>query len=154
MLLVRCVSERKSIPGQLIVGKKYWIDTSTTWTDCSGDEYARVYLDEDKLNEVGTMSTRHFKPIFRYLNYGGSPSTYINSRFGFLLKDIINWCLNNQHDQLSDKLILYIQENKLDIPENMEKEFTINHMSFKEYVSRDMEEEYEKYLGYSLQCID
>ena len=39
MLLVRCISERETIPGHLVVGKKYWIYTPSTWKDSDGDEY-------------------------------------------------------------------------------------------------------------------
>lgn len=154
MRLVRCISERKSMPGQLIVGKKYWIDDSTTWKDSDGDEYAQVYLDEKKENMVGHMSTNHFETIYRYLNYGASLSHYLNTQTGFLLKDIISWCLNNWEQQLSQKLIMYIHDNKLNKKENMEKEFIINSTPFKEFVERDMADEYMKYLGYSMCCID
>ncbi len=154
MRLVRCISERKTMPGQLIVGKKYWIDDSTAWKDSDGDEYAQIYLDEAKEHRVGDMLTSHFKTIYRYLNYGGSLSSYINTHTGFLLKDIISWCLNNQEHQLSEKLILYIHDNKLDKKENMEKEFVVNSISFREFAERGMEEEYMKYMGYSMYCID
>lgn len=154
MRLVRCISERKSMPGQLIVGKKYWIDDSTAWKDSDGDEYAQVYLDEAKENRVGKMLTTHFETVYRYLNHGGSLSSYINTHTGFLLKDIINWCLNNPEHQLSEKLIMYIFNNNLNTKENMEKEFVVNSIPFKEFAEKGMEEEYLKYLGYSMHCIE
>ena len=63
MNLVECVSERKSMPGQLKVGEKYWIDYSSSYKDSDGDEYATVYLDEAKQCRVGVMLTSHFKII-------------------------------------------------------------------------------------------
>lgn len=154
MRLVRCISERKTMPQQLVLGKKYWIDDSTTWKDSDGDEYAQVYLDESKENLIGDMCTSHFETIYRYLNYGASLSTYVNTKTGFLLKDIIGWCLNNPGHSLAKNLILYIHDNKLDISENMEKEFIVNSIPFKEFVERGKEEEYMKYMGYSMYCID
>lgn len=29
MELVKCISERKSMPGQITIGKKYWVDYSS-----------------------------------------------------------------------------------------------------------------------------
>lgn len=154
MRLVRCISERKTMPGQLVVGKKYWIDDSTAWKDSDGDEYAQVYLDEAKENRVGDMLTSHFETIYRYLNYGASLSDYLNTHMGFLLKDIISWCLNNPNHSLANNLVLYIHDNKLDTAENMEKEFVVNSVPFKEFAERGMQEEYTKYMGYSMYCID
>ena len=65
MLLVRCISERETIPGHLVVGKKYWIYTPSTWKDSDGDEYAEIYLDEDREYKVGMMLTKHFEPIYQ-----------------------------------------------------------------------------------------
>lgn len=155
MRLVRCISERKSMPDQLVVGKKYWIDESTAWKDSDGDEYAQVYLDEDKQYRVGDMLTSHFETVYRYLNYGESLCNYVNSHIGFLLKDIIAWCVKQSIcNSLADNLILYISDNHLDIAENMEKEFVVNSVSFREFAERGMEKEYGKYMGYSLYCID
>lgn len=155
MRLVRCVSERKKMPGQIVVGKKYWIDDCTTWKDSDGDKYAQVYLDEDKQHRVGDMLTSHFETIYRYLNYGGSLSSYINSHIGFLLKDIIRWCVNEPSgNSLANNVIMYIHDNHLDITENMEKEFVVNSIPFREFAERGMKNEYEKYMGYSLYCID
>ena len=154
MELVRCISERNINKGQLTVGKKYWMDVSTKYKDTDGDEYAQIYLDEDKTKYVGNMHTSHFEIVYRYLNYGDSLSNYINSHIGFLLKDIIGWCLNNSNHSLAEHLILYIHDNKLDVPENMEKDFVVNSVPFKEFAERGMEEEYMKYMGYSMYCID
>lgn len=154
MELVRCISERKSMPEQITVGKKYWVDYSTAWRDHDGDEYARVYLDEAKKHRVGELMTSNFQIVYRYLNYGESLGNYVNSHIGFLLKDIIRWCLNNPGHSLANNLIKYIHENKLNIEENMEKEFVVNSIPYKEFAERGMEEEYMKYMGYSMYCID
>ena len=122
MKLVKCITERTSIPEQIIVDKKYWIDETTEYKDCDGDEYAEVYLDEAKKHRVGMIQTKHFETVYRYLNYGESLSNYINSHTGFLLKDIISWCLSNPTSSLANNLIMYIHDNKLDAEENMEKE--------------------------------
>lgn len=155
MRLVRCISERKQMPGQLVVGKKYWVDESTIWKDDSDDEYVQIYLDEDKQHRVGNMHTSHFETIYRYLNHGGSLSSYINSHIGFLLKDIIGWCVNEPSgNSLASNVITYIRDHHLDVAENMEKEFIVNSVPFREFAERGMEKEYEKYMGYTLYCID
>lgn len=155
MLLVRCISERESVPGQIIVGKKYWIYTPSAWKDSDGDEYAEVYLDEAKEHKVGNMLTKHFEPVYRYLNCGGSLSSYVNTHIGFLLKDIITWCVRQPSgNSLADNVIMYIHDNHLDTNENMEKEFVVNSIPVREFIKRGMAEEYTKYMGYSLYCID
>lgn len=155
MKLVKCIEERANFPGQISKGSRYWIDESSVWKDSDGDEYAQVYLDEDKQHWVGNMLTSHFEAIYRYLNYGGSLSSYINSHIGFLLKDIIGWCVNEPSgNSLASNVIRYIHDNHLDVAENMEKEFVVNSIPFREFARRGMESEYEKYMGYSLYCID
>ena len=100
------------------------------------------------------MNLEYFKIVYHYLNYGASLTSYINTDQGFLLKDIISWCLNNQEYQLSDKLIMYIHEKHLDTKENMEKEFIVNSHPYKSFAGKGMLDEYEKYLCYSMKCID
>ena len=151
MRLVRCINERNSVNGQIIEGHKYWIDESTLYTDFDGDEYAKVYLDENKEHFVGNLLTSHFETIYRYLLYGDSLSNYVNSNKGFLLKDIISWCLTNTNYSLSEHILLYIHDHVLNIEENMEKEFIVNSEPFKNFNDK---EDYMKYMGYSLICID
>ena len=154
MELVRCVSERKSMPEQITVGKKYWIDLSTAWKDNDGDEYAQVYLDEAKKHRVGELMTNHFQIVYRHLNYGESLTHYVNSHTGFLLKDIIRWCLNNKYTSIASNLMKYICDNKLDTEENMEKDYVVNYVPCGEFVKRGMVAEYLIYHGYSMYCID
>lgn len=155
MLLVRCISKRETIPGQLVVGKKYWIYTPSTWKDSDGDEYAEIYLDEDREYKVGMMLTKHFEPIYRYLNYGGSLSSYVNDHIGFLLKDIIAWCIKQPSgNSLASNVIMYIHDNHLDTKENMEKEFAVRSTPVREFVKNGIAEEYMTYMGYSVYCIE
>ena len=154
MELVRCVSKRESNPTQIEEGKKYWIDLSSEYTDTDGDKYVNVYLDEDKTKYVGNLKTSHFVTIYRYLRHGLSLNNYVNHKTGFLLKDIIWWCNNNPSNSLAEYLILYIHDNKLDTPDNMEKEFVVNRIPFSDFKERGMEAEYPKYYGYSMYWID
>ena len=154
MELVRCVSERELMPEQTTVGKKYWIDSSTIWKDIDGDEYAFVYLDEAKRHEIGELKINHFEPVYRYLNYGESLTHYVNSHTGFLLKDIIRWCLSNKNTTIANNLMKYICDNQLDTEENMEKDYVVNYASYGEFSERGMIAEYLTYHGYSLNCID
>lgn len=154
MLLVRCISERKSMPGQIVVGKKYWIDEKSAWKDHDGDEYAQVYLDETKENRVGELLTSHFTAIYRQLNHGISLEECANTHTGLLLKDIIKWCENNTNHAIAGNIMHYIKDNNLDLPENMEKDFVVNSVPAKEFIDRNAQDEYMKYMGYSLYCIE
>ena len=60
MKLVKCISERESMPEQIIVGRFYWMDETTKWKDSDGDEYAQIYTDELRQNRVGDMLCKHF----------------------------------------------------------------------------------------------
>lgn len=88
--------------------------------------------------------------ILRYV----SLDNYINSKTPFSLKEIIDWCSSNFGNSLAENLIVYIHDNNLNIPENMEKNFVVNSVPIKDFMERGMEEEYMKYMGYSLYCID
>ena len=61
MKLVRCVSERKTNPSQIIVGNQYWIDENSIYKDSDNDEFVQVYLDESKQYPIGNMLISHFK---------------------------------------------------------------------------------------------
>ena len=154
MELVRCISIRKSIPDQIVVGRIYWIDGSSRFTDSNGCEYADVYADEEKFQLIGRLKTHHFKTVYRYLLYGGSLSSYVNSHEAFLLKDIITWCCNYPCDVLANNILEYISDHKLNEKENMEKEFVINSIPFNEFAKRNMASEYERYCGYSLYQVN
>lgn len=152
MELVRCVTERATNKGQIEIGKLYWIDTSSIYT-YEDEEYVDVYNDEGKTEKIGTLLTSHFVTVYRLLRYS-SLSYYVNKHIGFLLKGIIEWCINNPEYQMAEKILLYIDDNNLNTPDKMEKEFIVNSISFKDFASRGMEDAYMKYLGYSLYCID
>lgn len=154
MILAKCISEIKSEQNQTIINKKYWIDDNTVQKDVHGDRHADIYLDKNKEYFFGNMNLNHFQIVYNYLEYGSSLVTYINTNQGFMLKDIIKWCCNNSNYQLAGKLIMYIHENHLDIDENLEKEFVVKSEPYKSFKERKMIDEYMKYLGYSLHCID
>lgn len=155
MKLVRCVNKTRSFENQIKIGKLYWIDESSIWKDSDGDEYVQVYLDEARRYYVAGMLTSHFETEYRYLNYGESLANYINTHIGFLLKDIIAWCVKElSGNSLACNLIAYIHNNHLEIAENMEKEFVVNSVPFREFAERGMAEEYMKYMGYSLYCVE
>ena len=61
MRLVRCIEERQTKPEQISKGKLYWIDDSTRYRDFDGDEYGKIYLDEEKKYYIGNLRIRHFK---------------------------------------------------------------------------------------------
>lgn len=58
MLDVRCISERKTNPGQITVGEAYVIDRCTIWIDRDGDAYGTVYDKSGK--RVGELLLSHF----------------------------------------------------------------------------------------------
>lgn len=64
MKKVRCISERKSMPGQIKVGHEYWADVDSTMKDEDGDRYYQIYLDKDAMYSVGNLLTSHFEEIF------------------------------------------------------------------------------------------
>ena len=142
------------MPEQLVVGKRYWIDDSTVYVDSDENEYAQVYLDEEKKCGVGNMCTSHFETVGRFLLYGESLENFVNGSIGHLLKDIIAWCEEGSRSLLADALTLYIYDKHLDIPENMEKEFLVKSTPAKYFIEQGMEAEYDKYVGYSLYCVD
>ncbi len=83
-----------------------------------------------------------------------SPCRFINTQVGFLLEDIMYWCVNYPRHALADNLLMYVKDNNLDTPENMKRVFVINSTPFEEFKKHGIAEEYTKYCGYSLQCID
>ena len=60
MKIVKCVSERTRIKGQLEVGSYYWMDETTKYKDGDGDEYATIYFDENKIHKIGNLLCSHF----------------------------------------------------------------------------------------------
>lgn len=89
MRLVRCIEERHTNPEQITKGKLYWIDDITRYRDFDGDEYGKIYLDEEKSCYIGNLKTSHFKIVHRYLRYGFSPFSDACSDSGNLLEDIL-----------------------------------------------------------------
>ena len=147
MKLMRCVSRDKMMPTAIVVGNQYWIDVDDSYTYFDGDKFVDVYIDKDKRERLGTMNLCHFSesaedPI--------KLCNYVNNHRGLPLKDIISWCKDNPTTSLSQRLTLYIRDNKLDVEENMEKEFLINSVPYRAFAERGRSKEYERYLGLSL----
>jgi len=64
MKKVKCISERETRKGQLVVGGTYWIDESSAFVDVELDEYANIYADEAKTKFIGTLNTEHFSDSY------------------------------------------------------------------------------------------
>lgn len=60
MKKISCVKERNVAGCRLVVGRDYYMDESTRYTDSDGDEYACVYADDKKEFWVGNLSLVHF----------------------------------------------------------------------------------------------
>lgn len=61
MRIVKCISERTSMKGQLEVGCYYWMDETTKYKDIDGDEYATIYCYENETCKIGNLSLSHFE---------------------------------------------------------------------------------------------
>lgn len=151
---VRCISIRESIPDQIQYGKKYWIDPLSKWKDIDGTEYAQVYTSEDKESYVGTLRTDHFVPISQVRYEESSLDQYINDHTAIMLKDIFHWCMENPNTDSSKSIIKYINDNNLNQKENMEKDYCINRIPLMEFEKRGCIEQWNKYHGYDLFCVD
>ena len=46
---------------QISKGKLYWIDDNTRYRAVDGDEYGKIYLDEEKKYYIGNRKMRHFE---------------------------------------------------------------------------------------------
>ena len=66
MMLVECISERETMPGQITVGEKYWIDRDSIFIDQDGDAYGTVYSTSES-KRIGVLKLSHFKSV--HLNY-------------------------------------------------------------------------------------
>ena len=60
MKKVKCISVRPMLPKQIEVDKIYYMDETTKWKDCDGDEYATFYSDKLGDNKIGNMLLSHF----------------------------------------------------------------------------------------------
>lgn len=154
MELVKCVSTRSNCLGQLVIGKKYWIDNKSKYADEDGDTYVEVYADEDKKQFIGRLLMGHFMPVKMPLKHGASLLHYVNTRIGFMLCDIVTWCKNNPEHALSTSIMRYINDNNLDAPENQYSDFIVNHVPFTAYHERGKADDYSRYMGYYLYCVE
>ncbi len=55
---VICISERKSMPGQIVVGERYTLDRQTIYIDSDGDAFGVFY--DARRNRVGNLRLSHF----------------------------------------------------------------------------------------------
>lgn len=83
------------------------------------------------------------------LNIGDFITFYINKDVSFKLRDIVRWCESNPKYEISEKLLLYIDDNNL---RNSDKWYYIVSESSYSFMMRGASNEYEKYFGYSLKC--
>lgn len=154
MQVVRCISPRESKPNQLELGRLYWIDENTKYTDSDGDEYVTVFADANREREVGVLLTSHFGTDYKYMRYGMSLSIYVNDTMGNLLEDIIYWCNDvlsrGEHNSLAKNVMKYIKEHSLDKPDNMQREFFVKSKPFKEFEKEGNPDGYMCYMGYSV----
>lgn len=150
MELVRCI--QKSINERIKVGGLYWIDLSSIRQDSEGKTYGDVYLDSSGNHKIGVINMTRFT-LYKALTYQ-SIETAVNSNESFLLKDIINKCWGEPVFGVGDHLLQFIVDKTINIPENMEREFTIISNSFKKFERLGMKDDYMKYMGYSLRCTD
>lgn len=58
-LPVICISERKSMPGQITVDEHYVLDRMTVYIDSDGDAYGEFY--DANNNRVGNLMLSHFR---------------------------------------------------------------------------------------------
>lgn len=154
--LVKCISIREDFPEQIKIGKKYWIDPASLWTDGDGDEWIKVYssLDNKEKNFIAQMKLEHFQTIYPILHYC-SLEGFVNTHTEFPLIYIIDWCKNNiPYHQLARKLLEYIKDKDLNTEENLLKDYVVNSIPFKEFEKAGNLDEYQKYLGYDLYCVE
>lgn len=60
MKRIKCVRERNIAGNCLVVGKYYYMDETTKYTDMDGDEYAKIYVDNKKEKYIGNLLLSHF----------------------------------------------------------------------------------------------
>ena len=63
MIEVVCVKARDEFPDQTEVGKTYYMDETTKWRGVDGEEYARIYKDINKVEEIGNLLVSRFKEV-------------------------------------------------------------------------------------------
>ena len=146
MEYVKCVKENPLC----LVGETYWQDVKDTFTSEDGKECSYYYKDEQKRKPIGYVPNECFKVRYRFLLFGDSLGNWINEEYSFMLKDIINWCCNNQSHQMSYNLLFFITRELGDYSDLLEKEFFVKSKSFNQMVAEGKEKEYEKYSGYYL----
>lgn len=153
MEYAKCINLVGVENNELVLEHRYWLDFKSLRKNDNDEEILEVYTSEKNCVLIGTFPKDNFEVIYRYLIYGGSVSYYINYDMSFLLKDIIRWCCENTNHQLSEKLLAYIVDNIPNYKEMEEKEYFVCSKPFVEFAKENKEQEYLKYLGYSLRPL-
>lgn len=63
MKIVKCINERLTHPGQIMIGNQYWMDENSIWKDSDGNEYAAFYSSHIPIEmyKIGYLKTSHFE---------------------------------------------------------------------------------------------
>lgn len=81
---------------------------------------------------------------------------FINTNYVFKLKDIIKWCTDpvNKGNMIADCIISYIVDHYLcSIFALKDKKFKIVYIPLRSYTPKSRDE-YNKYLGYCVLCVN
>lgn len=83
-----------------------------------------------------------------------SLSLFVNTNRSFLLKDIIEWCNrpSNKGNPMSECIIQYINDNYLHTKKYLNKRFKVKYTLFRKSIISL--EAYNKYLGFSIECVN
>ena len=146
MEYVECIQENE----KCLIGDRCWQDVKDSKQDKNGNECSFYYKDEKKEFALGYLPNKFFKIRYRFLLFGDSLGNWVNEDYSFLLKDIIDWCINNPNHQMSGSLLRYIDKKILNYKDLLYKEFYVKSKSFNEMARENKQEEYLKYSGYYL----
>lgn len=139
----------------LKIGNKYWVDDNE---GCCCIAYNKdlvcTYADENKKEYIDLCDPDNFETINRGLKYRCSLLMYVNTHTELLLKDILEWCMNNLDMPIACSVLKIINDENLLLKENIYKCYVVNHSPYDEFIKRDRGSDYMKYLGYSLYCVD
>ena len=131
MRLVRCISKRQMIPDQLVVGKYYWMDVDTFYTENNNvsvafdngiimpenEGLAEIYLNQDRSEFVGNMMVKHFVFVNRLDKHYNLDYRVVSETCDtFPLIDIVEWCLWHQnfaHNPTAAHLLDHISKARL-----------------------------------------
>ena len=102
-ILVKCISERRSVPGQLTVDQLYIMDLDSLCECKIHDEYADIYLCNKDDVCIGTFETIHFIPC----NKDSIKTIFENPTSYKTLEDVIIEFLNRYN--MKDSFIYHFR---------------------------------------------